>query len=1086
MLGFAAAPRASAQAVAVAEVDGRVTDPSGQVIANANVKITEVAKQESHTAVTDSTGHYVLPNLSVGAYRLEVSAQGFKTYVQSGITLQVASNAQINVTMQIGSVSESVNVEANAGLVETKETTIAQVVDQQRLVDLPLNGRNPTALLTLTGAGTATMTLNGSDLTSSKNIQGSNGSGTFSVAGSQANGISFLLDGGDNNDAFSNVNLPLPFPDALQEFNVQTSSLPAQYGNHPGGVVNVVTKSGTNDLHGDLFEFLRNGALNARQRNTPARDSLKRSQFGGTVGGRILRDKLFFFGGFQGTEQRSNPPSSISYVPTAAVQAGNFSLFETPQSQGGCLSSSSARALKDPAGSNGAVFPNNQIPPSRFDPAAIKLITNYLPQATTPCGLVQYGIPANNPDQQYISRIDWVIGPKHNLFGRYYLYDYTAQTTFDGKNVLTTTTPGNKQRAQTMTLGDTYTLSPSMVNSFHATFTRRRNNRGAAPNLISPLDLGINQYVAIPHYINLAVSNYNINAGCGTCAPGFFNVNNYQVSDDFLYIKSKHQIGFGFDYRRVFLNINNAQQVNGIQNFNGAWTGDALADLMIGKMSSFVQGNANPNALRQNVFALYAQDTYHATNHLTINLGLRWEPSQPPYDKWNMANQFNMALYQAGVRSSVYPNAPPGLIFPKDPQNKEGRGLTAAHWNLFSPRLGIVYDPKGDGKQTIRAGFALMHDTTELYYPERWTTNPPYASSVTVNNPPGTLTNPWQGYVSPTGVPGSPFPGAAIFPSAGTYITVPPHVSPTYTMLWNFSYQRQVGKDWLLQANYIGNKTTHVWGSYDLNPSVYIPGSTASTNQRRLLYLQNPSTGQYYSSIEQTDDGGNASYHGLLLSVNHRFSNHFTLLSNYTWSHCISDVDFLGELTGPLYQNPNNRAGERSSCGFDHRHIFNNSLVAISSGVGPGALRLITKDWQLSPILSLYSGVPLNVVTGKDISLSGQNQDRPNLAITSGIYSHTTQAWFNPAAFVNQPTGTFGNLGRLAVRGPGAFNFDVAISRQFRFTERFRLDLRSDMFNILNHPNWGNPSVSMTSSTFSQITSFSSPRIIQMSMKLYF
>src|SRR5277367_3714069 len=300
-------PRAEAQAVAVAEVTGHVIDPSGQSIVNAQIKMTELDKAQIHTAATNAEGRYSLPNLPTGAYRLEVSATGFKTYVQTGIVLQVANNVEANVIMQVGAVSESIEVVANAAMVETKDNSLSQVIEQKRVVDLPLNGRNPTQLLLLIEG---TTTAPAGDLTGSKNIQGSNGSGTFAVAGGQANGNNYLLDGGDNNDPFSNVNLPIPFPDALQEFNVLTNALPAQYGLHPGAAVNFVTKSGANAFHGDFFEFLRNGDLNARQEGTLARDTLKRSQFGGVVGGRIIRDKLFFFGGYQGTQQRSNPPSS--------------------------------------------------------------------------------------------------------------------------------------------------------------------------------------------------------------------------------------------------------------------------------------------------------------------------------------------------------------------------------------------------------------------------------------------------------------------------------------------------------------------------------------------------------------------------------------------------------------------------------------------------------------------------------------------------------------------------------------------------------------------------------------------------------
>jgi hypothetical protein len=430
------------------------------------------------------------------------------------------------------------------------------------------------------------------------------------VAGGQANGVNFLLDGGDHNDAFSNVNLPIPFPDAVEEFSVQTSGLPAQYGLRPGGVVNIVTKSGSNGFHGDVFEFLRNGDLNARQAGTLSRDTLKRSQFGGTAGWRIINDKLFFFGGYQGTQQRSDRPSTISYVATAAARNGDFSVLDGAKSAGGCLAP--ARQLKSPTGSP---YPNNQIPVSQFDPAALKLLNSYIPVSSDPCGKTQYGIPANNPDNQWIGRVDYAMRSNMQLYVRYFIYDYTAQATFDGKDALTTTTPGNMDRSQTVTVGHTWTINPSSINSFHATFDRRRDDRGSASNLFSPNDLGINMYQTVPNYIQLTISSY-FNVGCGTCAAGVFNVNTFQESDDYSWIHGKHQFSFGFDLRRDQFNSTNNQQDNGQFTFSGGTTGDGLADLLIGRMSQFVDGNVLSDYLRQTIFAGYAQDSYHVTPRL--------------------------------------------------------------------------------------------------------------------------------------------------------------------------------------------------------------------------------------------------------------------------------------------------------------------------------------------------------------------------------------------------------------------------------------------------------------------------------------
>jgi ribosome maturation factor RimP len=1101
------APTVMAQQVAVAEIDGYVTDPTGHAIVGGQVKAINVDNRQVHTASTDVTGRYALPNLPIGNYQLEVSSPGFKTYVQKGIELEVASNRSIPVTLQIGAVTDSIQVTANAAQVETKENSVAQVVDQQRLIDLPLNGRNPADLLKITGFSTSVMNLNGNDLTGSKNIQGSNGSGSYSIAGSAANGVNFLLDGGDNNDSFSNVNLPIPFPDAVAEFNVQSNGLPAQYGLHPGGVVNIVTKSGGNALHGDIFDFLRNYELNARPKGTilgqSLRDSLKRNQFGGTAGGRIIKDKLFFFAGYQGTRQRSNPNNSTAYTPTAAVLKGDFSVVDAPKSAGGCVSAQ--RNLKDV---NGNPYPNNQIPVSTFDPAGFKLASTYIPTSPNPCGNILYGVPQNNPDDQWVGRIDYNISSKHMFFGRYYLYDYMAPAFFDGKNALTTATVGNWDRSQTMTVGETYTVSATSVNSFHATFDRRRDNRAGAQNLFSPADLGVNMFLNTKNFSDINVSSYSgggFSVGCGSCALADFDVNTYQLADDYSIIRGKHQIGFGFDGRKDQFNSYNNQQSNGMFYFNGQTSGDGMADLLIGRLSTLTDGNVISDYIRETVMAAYAQDAIHVSQHFTVNIGVRWEPFQPPYDKYGRGNQFNLNLFAQNWHSPAYPNTPAGLVFSTDSaQDPYGKAFTASDWATFSPRLGLVWDPKGDGKQTLRASFNYNHDTLMLFYPERWTTNSPYVSSITLTT--GQFSNPFATYVSPaTGKVGDPFPGTALFPVGGTYITIPPKLPVTGVMMWNLSYQRQLGANWVAKVNYMGNAGRHILGSIDINqPELNAlgpggaPASVANENQRRPTYLANAAIGQYYAEMQQSDTGANSEYHGLFLSIERHFAGHYTILTNYAWSHCTSSWDMSAEIASYLYQNSLNRAqGERGNCGYDHRHMFNTTLVATSPGVGGGAAKLLTKDWQVSPILNVLTGNPIQLQDGKDVSMTGTALDRPEVVLPGQTYAVTPNDphyWFNPLAFqcafsnaaCTILSGQFGNLGRNAVYGPGQINFDMALTRRFTFTERWKLDFRADFFNIMNHANASNPTGTVTSSTFGEITGFSTPRQIQMSVKVFF
>jgi hypothetical protein len=373
----------------------------------------------------------------------------------------------------------------------------------------------------------------------------------------------------------------------------------------------------------------------------------------------------------------------------------------------------------------------------------------------------------------------------------------------------------------------------------------------------------------------------------------------------------------------------------------------------------------------------------------------------------------------------------------------------------------------------------------------------------------GQFPNPFSAYTNPaTGKLGDPFPGNAIFPAQGAYVTIPGNMPVTGVMQWNLSYQRQIAGNWVIKANYMGNAGRHILGSIDINQSVSSalgPGgaaaSTGNANQRRPTYLDNPTLGQYYADIQQSDPGANSEYHGLILSIERHFSGHYTILSNYGWSHCSSSWDMSAELAGALYQNSLNRAqGERGPCGYDHRQVFNTTVVATSPGVGSSVAKALTKDWQISPIISLYTGNPFQLSDGgKDISLSAQGLDRPYDVLPTQVYTVTPNndppLWINPAAFLcagnsttacNVFSGQFGNVGRNALYGPGTINFDMAVSRRFTVGERWKLDLRTDFFNFLNHANWNAPQGNVTSAQFGMVTGFSGPRQIQMALKLYF
>ena len=1087
--------QARGQSVAVAQVSGSVTDPTGAAIAGAGVTMTETDKQVSRSATTDASGYFVLPNLPVGPYRMEIKANGFKDYVQSGIVLVVNNNIQLNATLQVGSISEKVEVTATAGLVETKENSVSTVIQQQAINDLPLNGRQATQLILALGA-------------SAYGDSGDTGSKTFysstriSVAGGQGNGTAYLLDGGDNTDAMSNVNMPFPFPDALQEFSIETSAVSSRFGTHPGATVNVVTQSGSNSFHGDLFEYLRNGDLDARNFfSTTGADTLKRNQFGGTLGGRIIRDKLFFFGGWESTRNRSNPPQSITHIPTQAMLNGDFSTIAGPA----CQSNGKGITLTNP--STGAPFPGNQIPTSMFDPVALAL-TKYLPiSSADQCGKVTFGVPVTGDEDQWIGRVDWVQSTKHTLFGRYFIVDYQNPPTFDGKNVLTTTQPGNFERSQSATIGDNYTFTPNTLNAFHFTFNRVRDNRGPTNFPINWTMLGSNMYSAVPNFLLIGSMSGGFTTFCGTCAPGHFNFNGFQIADDVDLIRGRHQIAFGFNLIRIQNNTISGFDENGAPAFNGSFTNLGLADFLLGRMSDFQQTNATPDDLRQWAMSFYAQDSFKISKNFLVNFGLRWEPTFPDPDKYGRGTSFNMAAFLAGQRSTVNPTAPPGLFFKGDP------GIPAAMWNghmtNFAPRVGLVWDPIGDGKQTIRAGGAILYDTTETWFNERETTNPPYGNDIDVGRT-GTLSNPWQGFAG-----GNPFPqhGNLFFPINGTYINMPINPKPTYVAQWNVTFQKQIGT-WLASISYLGNKTTHLWIAEERNPEIYSGGTPPQNDAtRRLLTLMRPATGTYYASIDTMDDGAVAHYEGLLLSAQHRLAQHFVFNANFTDSYCLSDYDFGAALATPTNSQVFNRHADWGPCVFDTRSNFNTYLLAQSwwNGGNVWAKRILA-NWQLSPLIHAASGQPLllnygSSGSGTDFSRTGLGNDRPNQILpnayaTSSICSNSAICvqYLNPSAFSTSiPVGTYGNVGRNAVRGPGYLGFDLELRREFHVTERYRLQAIFDAFNVINHANFvgaispagliaafSTMTVNAASATFGQPQAAFDPRILQFAMKLYF
>jgi hypothetical protein len=1062
-LASPAIPLAHAQAVAGSQVSGVVRDASGAVLPGAEVTITKTDTGLTRTVFTGGDGSYALPNLPVGPYQLKVVLSGFTTYVRDGIVLQVSSNPEINVTLALGQVSEQVTVTANASMVETRSTGVGQVIDNQRVAELPLNGRQATELIFLSGLATNAPA---GDLNTNKNYP----TVTISIAGGQANGITYIMDGGTHNDPFNNLNLPTPFPDALQEFKVETSALPARYGHHASSAVNLITKSGTNRFRGNAFEFVRNYSFNARNFFAAERDSLKRNQFGGALGGPVAENKVFFFGGYQGKIERTNPATTLRFVPTAAMLNGDFSAFVSPSCNNG-------RQVTLRGG-----FVNNRIDPSQLNPVALNM-SRFLPVAEDPCGLVQFGIPNNNTEHQGIGKVDYTLTQAQSMFVRYMYAVYENPATFDGRNVLTLSRTGQKNQVHSVVTGHNVILSASALNSVRVTYNRTINDR-PLPEFFSATEMGSRIVSPLKGYVGVNVTGSGFSFGSGATNPGFFHSRGFQIADDFDLIRGNHEVAFGGNWIRTRIETLNNRPTNGAFTFNGQAAGLPLADFLLGLPSSFLQGNPVYDYDHNDYVGFYIQDNWRVRSNLSVNAGLRWEPWLPIKNSKGYSSHFDKARFDAGLKSKAYPQAPAGLIFPGD-DGFPGKATTFGKIANLAPRVGAIWTPEGDDAMSVRASWGIFYDTPHLFFNTRFANNPPWGAQITIPSPAGGLTDPYLGYPG-----GNPFPAlsadwaTAGFPAFGVYVNTPLHLRPTQLHQWNVSVQRQM-REWLFAASYLGNHSNHLWRGTELNPAVFGPGATTgNTNQRRVLIRQNPVEGQYYGTIGHVDDTGRANYHGLLLSAQRRLAGNFSVLSNWTISKCMSDPATT-EITGPTIVNPNDPDADYSYCDSDRRHVVNLSIVARSPEFSNRAVNAVLGDWQVSPIIRWQSGNRSTVTTGVDNALTGIGGQRGVQVLDNPYGNGGPGNYLNRAAFTAPATGTYSSLPPNSVLNPSRFTNDLALTRSVRLGER-RLQFRWEIFNVINHVNFNAPVTALNSGNFGRILSAGDPRIMQFAVKYEF
>ncbi len=1071
---------ADAQSVSTAQIAGVVRDASGGALPGVTVTATQTDTGLRRVVVSDETGAYILPSLPVGPYQLEFVLSGFRTFVQTGLVLQVNSNPTINATLPLGDLAETITVEAQTPLIETRSSGIGMVVENERVLELPLNGRQTLDLIYMTGLAAPSGTLSGA-----RGAASSSAPTTISVAGGLPNGTAYLLDGATHNDPYNNSAMPLPFPEALQEFKVETSALPAQYGYHSAAVINAVTKSGTNSVRGSLFEFLRDDALNAKDPfaalgpdGKRRSDGLNRNQFGGAIGGPLVRDRLFYFAAYQRTQVRRVPTSNFQFAPTPAMLAGDFTGITSPACRAG-----GQLTLRAP-------FVNNQIDPALFSPASVKLTSLLGVTPDNPCGQVFFDQVDNSDEDVVITKVDYTLSGSHSIFGRLNFNKFDAPTNYDGTAAMSFSASAPKNRIYALALGDTKLFGNSIVNSFRATL-----NRGNFTKTISPLfdysDLGVRATPVMQDYMRLAVTG-----GFSVMGPGALPTGTptwtYQFANDLSIVRGSHQFGVGADYIHNKYDSTSYLAASGNTSFTGQVTGLGLADFLIGRAASFSAGTLTGVHVQNHYIGLYAQDSWRVSPNVTLNVGLRWDPYLPVYSDEGSLTRFDLERFNQGLRSTVFPNAPPGLVFPGD-DAMPGKSIANNDWWNVAPRVGLVFDPKGEGRETLRVSYGRLYDLPHMQTFSAQAQMAPWGNTSTVTNMPQGWDNPW------VAVPGGdPIPAllngpnaSAAFPLGANYTTYPLDLPATSTDQWNVSYQRQLAAQWMVSANYLGNVVSHVWTTNQINPAVFGPGATvANTNQRRLLSLQDPAAGQYFASIQELDPDGTSHYNGLLLSVQRRRAAGFSLQGNYTVSRCITDRwNNEPGVSGSPSTIPGDRASDRGRCNNSPDHSLNASVVYQFPEAGSGFASALTGGWQVSAILSARSGSYFAVTTGVDNALSGQPNQRANQVLDDPfVPNRSFDQWLNPAAFQSPAAGTYATMPIDAIEGPGRWNIDMGLSRSIAFGPR-QIQLRWEVFNVLNTVNPANPVSSLSSSDFGKVTSLAggtAPRIMQLAVKYQF
>jgi Carboxypeptidase regulatory-like domain len=1031
-----------------ANISGIVTDGSGAAVPGAIITATNVLTSFTRSTTTDDTGAYLLTNLPIGQYSVMAEKDGFRKYTQTGITLTVEQNARVDVALSVGSVTESVNVSAQVADVDTRSAVIGEVVDRTRIQELPLNGRNAMELAKV---------VPGIISVSAPPVVTNARSGPAIVAaGGRDTSNEFRFDGISHKNLTQNTALNLPSPDALQEFRVQTSNFSSEYGRYSGAVVVAVTRSGTNDFHGSAWEYLRNKALNARNFFSTDKPDLKQNQFGFTFGGPAIRDRTFFFGSYQGMRIRETALFATAMPPTESERQGKFS--------------GSARKPIDPV--TGNRFPNDQIPLSRFDPVAVRLLERYVPLPNSPNGRWVSLVSSPTNGDQYLARVDHSFSSRNTANLRYFR-DSTEQF-FQSGNI---SPYAPNRRALTVTnwaLQDTHAFSQSLLNELRLG-VNRVDSKVFVLEDTQLSDLGANfPGVITPQLPTIGVTGYFT---LGTSDVFGEDGSIYQIGDTLRWVRGRHSLSLGgeFEITHMFNRGSSANQ--GVFSFDGSATGNAFADFLLGKPISLDQASPYERLVRGYDWYAFVQDDIRVSRKLTVNLGLRYQLFRPYHNMFDRANTFH-----AGRQSTVVSGAPPGLVFPGDAGVSSG--LVKADRNNFAPRIGLAWDALGNGRLSIRAAYGLYY---EDHRSDLWTypsVNQPFVIREFVNNP-FSLQDPYRGRVNPFpyiyGASGAKFS----FPM-GLLTVIAPELPTPYVHQMSFSVEKALPSNMVVKAAYVGKLSHNLVRMIQKNPAVYRPGSsTADTDSRR------PLMPGVYASVREIGPYSNAAYHSLQTSLTRRFSNGMTFMASYTLGKFLDE--YSAQNLGQTPQDPYNWRGDRSRSDEDRRHVFNASFVYELPffRTPKGLLPHVIGGWSLSGLISIASGEPVNVLAGRDASLTGVGFDRPNL-VGDPVRSHSSrqdmiQNFFDTTAFVANQPGRYGTAGRNLFSGPASSITNLALTKNFRISERFgSIQFRSEFFNAFNQVNFGQPEARLNNRNFGRILTAGDPRIVQFALRYQF